>query len=240
MPLNAIVFETSSDPIMNRQTGFSLIELLVVISLIATLSSLTAFSLKGNSGAVKLSTGGWQLASLIDSARETAILRQKPVAIVLLASGDEVANRVFTVLGYVPPASSGEAGQWKQISRWETLPQGVLADTGFDSSGNALIAFTSSGSVTLNTYTTLPSLTYQGLSYAAKDQYGYIIFMPDGSLYQDASGALPSPCVLRLVEGVRQGVETRHTGQKNEDGNAANYFEIVFIQATGRTKIIRS
>lgn len=224
----------------NRQTGFSLIELLVVIALIATLTSLTVFSLKGNSGAVNLTTGGWRLAGLIDSARETAILRQKPVAIVLLASGDEVANRVFTVLGYVPPVASDEPGQWKQISRWETLPQGVLADTGVDSSGNPLVAFTPSGSVALNTSTTLPSLTYQGLHYTAKDQYGYIIFMPDGSICQDASGALPSPCVLRLVEGIRQGAETRRTGQKDGDGNAANYFEIVFIQATGKTKIIRS
>ncbi|XHR29474.1 MAG: Tfp pilus assembly protein FimT/FimU [Chthoniobacteraceae bacterium] len=224
---------------MNRQTGFSLIELLVVVSLIATLSSLTVFSLKGNSGAAKLSTAGWQVASLIDSARETAILRQTPVAVVLLASGDDVANRVFTVLCYIPPASPDVSGQWKQISRWGTLPQGVLADSGLDSSGNAL-ALTPSGSVNLATCATLPSLTYQGLSYAAKDKYGYIVFMPDGSLYQDAAGSLPSPCVLRLVEGIRQGTGVRRTGQTDGGGNSANYFDIVFIQATGRTKIIRS
>lgn len=224
---------------MNRQTGFTLLELLIVIALIATLSSLAALTFKESSGANKLSTAGSRITSLMDSVRETAILRQQPIAIALLASGDNVANRVFTSLGYVPPPSPNAAGEWKQIGKWETLPQGVLANSGVDSNGNNLKALTPASSVIVTP--ALPSLSYRGVSYAPRDNagYGYLIFMADGSLYQDTNGSLPSPCVLSLVEGIHNGSGITLTGQTNQAGRVANYFEILLNQATGRTKVIR-
>ncbi len=219
----------------NHRGGFSLVELLVVITLILFLSGLSAFSLKGTSAA-RLANAGASISGFIESARENAILKRQPVAVAMLVSGED-ANRAFTALGYVPPASGQTNGSWKQISRWELLPQGVTVDLGADSAGNALTGLLPSGSPPVGT--ALPSLVRKGATYAASDPsgYGYVVFMPDGSLFQNANGSTPP--VLRLIEGNWQEGSIQYTGGKDDNGNTANYVEISINQATGKVKIIR-
>ena len=211
-------------PSFKKSAAFSLVELLVVIGLIALLASLGGLSLKG--GGAQLSTAGAHIAGLMEQAREAAILKRQPTALIMLTDGDDVAHRVFSVLGYVPSATG--AGTWERLSKWEKLPQGVLADAGY----NALMP-TNSPAVD----PVLPALNYAGKSFAA-GSYGYAVFLPDGSLYQDASGSPASPFVLRLVEGVREGGAMKYTSAL-KDGLAVNYFEIALNQATGLVKITR-
>ncbi|MFZ4388056.1 MAG: pilus assembly FimT family protein, partial [Chthoniobacterales bacterium] len=79
-------------PSIKKSSAFSLIELLVVIGIIALLASMLVFSTKG--GGATLSTAGIQVAVLMDQAREVAILKRQPTALVMLGDGDEVAGRV--------------------------------------------------------------------------------------------------------------------------------------------------
>jgi prepilin-type N-terminal cleavage/methylation domain-containing protein len=219
-------------PSIKKSAAFSLIELLVVIGIIALLASMLVFSTKG--GGAKLSTAGVQIAGLMDQAREVAILKRQPTALVMLAGGDEVAGRVFAVLGYVPAATG--PGAWERLSRWEALPAGVLADEGVDSGGNPLQALKPSNSPAVNP--TLPTLSYAGASYAPGTQYGYVVFLPDGGVYQDSGGAPATPLVLRLVDAVREGGSVRYTS-KQEAGRSVNFFEITLNQPTGLAKITR-
>jgi len=208
--------------------AFSLIELLVVISIIALLSSLAGLLLK--SGGAQLSTSGGRIAGLMEQAREAAILKRQPTALVMITDGDDVGRRIFAVVGYKVDTMTG-AGAWAQISKWENLPQGVLAD---DASG--LDAFLPFKSPIVDP--SLPVLSYGGKNYAPRDKYGYVVFLPDGSLYQDAAGSLPNPVVMRLVEGVREGGTLKYTSRQ-QGGKSVNFFEIALSQATGLVKITR-
>lgn len=162
-------------------------------------------------------------------------MRRQPTALAMLASGREAANRIFFVLAYEP--QEGSVGSWKRISRWEILPQGIVADSAVDSGGNTLKAFFPSNSPL--SQPGLPEVTYNGQRYSARERYGYVIFLPDGSLYQDTSGSLSGGCVLRLVEGVfEEGSGVQYTGMQGGNGSA-NYFEIALNRATGRAKITR-
>ncbi len=216
--------------------AFSLVELLTVVALTLILASLGAISLRGNRGATLLSTGGVKVANLFENARERAILGRQPVAIILLSKGEGVAGRVFSVLEYVPNGLEGVA-HWKRISRWEVLPGGILKDSGTDSSGNPLRLLDPAYSPQM--MPALPTLNYSGTSYEPRvaGGYGYVVFLPDGSVYQDSSGFPGSPCVLRLVEGQIQQDVVQYTSTRTTDGRAANYFEICLNQMAGTLKI---
>ncbi len=219
--------------IMNRQKAFTLVELISVVSIIVLLLTFLAPSLR-NSDAVLLGTTGVRLDGLMEAWRQTAIMSRQPVAVAMLA-GDNAANQHFTAMRWFPE-SSGTAGVWKQISKWESLSEGILSDK-TDSSGNYLGAFLPDYSPDLNN--SLPNLVYEGVTYrpGKTPGYGYIVFLPDGSLYQDAKGP-PVPCKLRLVAGMRAGESIGYHGLKNNDGRPANYFEIV-LNASGRSKVVR-
>lgn len=219
-------------PPFKKSAAFSLIELLVVAGIIAFLAALVSFSAKG--GGAKLSTAGVQIAGLMEQAREVAILKRQPTAMVMLTDGEEAAHRVFAVLGYVPDAAG--AGAWERLSRWEKLPTGVLADVGEDSGGNPLQALKPSNSPTVDP--ALPTLSYAGANYAPGTRYGYVIFLPEGGVYQDPGGVPAAPLVLRLVEAVREGGALRYTSAQ-EAGRSLNFFEITLNQATGLAKITR-
>jgi prepilin-type N-terminal cleavage/methylation domain-containing protein len=216
--------------------GFSLVETLVVITIIGVLASLCGLAMQGVSSAARLSTGGSQIADLLDQARERAILNQSPVAVVLLGAG-ATANHVFTALSY-----SASTATWVQSTKWQNLPSGIIANpnaNSTDGSGNPMTAFLPSNSPLVSP--ALPPLTYLGTTYsagAATSGYGYIIFLSDGSLYQDSNGFPSLPCVLQLIEGINQSSGTQYTGNQNTSGKPADYFEIL-VNNTGRVKILR-
>ncbi|XHR29825.1 MAG: Tfp pilus assembly protein FimT/FimU [Chthoniobacteraceae bacterium] len=221
---------------MNTQKAFTLVELLCVVSLFGILAALTMPALQG-SKAPQLSTSGARLSGLMEASRQTAIVTRQPVVVAMLVANTQTPQR-FTTLQWVP-STSGDTGNWKQISKWEALPSGLLADD-TDSDGNPLEVFQPAKSPQLASSRQLPDLVYGGADYkpGVSGGYGYIIFLPDGSLYQDDSS--PSlPWVLRIVEASKTASgNIAYQGARNSVGRPANFFEIV-LNATGQPKIVR-
>ena len=161
---------------------------------------------------------------MLESARDEAIVKQQPVAMALLTSNTD-ARKVFVALEYVP-ATDTAAATWKQISRWEPLPSGIVVAATSATDSSLADAFVSNKSPTVAT--ALPKLQYHGTSYNTPGDYEYLIFMPDGSLYKAAKSYSVS-----LVEGTWSGSDVQRTG------SASNSLQIVINDATGRVKVVR-
>ncbi len=195
-------------------------ELLIIVALIGTLTSLSVVSMRGNSSALNLQTSGVQCANLLESARGTAILRRIPVAVALMPAEANMPA-ALTVLAYQPDSS-----RWVQISNWEKLSYGVVMDPSFEPASNSALP---GNSPVISP--ALPSLTRDGSTYAPgkSDGYAYLVFMPSGALYQDNS----NPGMLRLALG------TVEEGTVRLTNGTANYFNLFVNPSTGRVKIAR-
>lgn len=197
--------------------AFSLVELLVTVAVISVLVSLGVTSFQGFQGGRKIATSGSRVMGLFESARENAILKGQPTAIVMLLK-DEAARRAFSALEREP------TGSWKQVSKWEVFPEGVLVG---DSSSQSSLPMAFSPASSPQVSPALPSVTFRGKQYAPRSGYAYLIFMPDGSLYESGN------CAFTLLEGelVNDSVRPK--------GNGLNTFEILVNDATGRVRTSR-
>lgn len=198
-------------------SGFSLLELLTVVAMISVLAGIGSFSLRGNSGSVSLRTAGAQCGNFLESAREAAVLRKTPVAVVFIPATPTT-----------PAALTGlcldsESGNWNRLFPWEKLPSGVLLDPTSSASANSVL-----GENAPTVSPALPPLHYAGswIEPGGVQGYGYLVFLPSGALYQTHSHSGS----LRLVEGVAQ------TSGIQATSSAKNYFEVVVNPSTGRLK----
>lgn len=200
--------------------GFSVVELLTVVTLLGVLAGIGSISLKGNAGASRLATASTQSANLFESARETAILRKSPVAIALFPA-DSNSPAALTAFEYQPSSQT-----WSRISRWEKLPTGVIFDPSASTDINSALVENSP-----QVSPALPTTDYAGSARSAgvSGGYAYLVFLPNGSLLQQHSKL----SLVRFVEGIGDSATFRHTG------SAENFVDLVINPTTGRIKIVR-
>lgn len=210
------------DPPVKRNgvKGFSLVELLAVVALMSILAGMAVPALRGLGGAQGLAGAGGQAAGFFASARQNSISKGVLTAVVVLQSPDDHGYRTLVALE-LATLPDGSPGEWRQASKWEQLPRGVVIEN--TPAASNFLTGSPTGSPAL------PPLTYGGRTYQPGSDYAYQIFLPSGQMKSP-----PSPCNLTLVEGVYEGNSLKRTGL-----GQANYFNLFFVNATGETKITR-
>ena len=122
-----------------------------------------------------------------------------------------------------PDGSALQAVDWKPVTRWMTLPTGILVDPHSPSTKladqNSLLA---------------PPLPPLAIANQALARYQMVIFKSDGGLYPVGNIAVPR---LRLTEGI---LEAGNTVRYQRGGSGINFYDILFLPANGRLKIERS
>ncbi len=219
--------------IKNRSSrqGFTMMELLVVMTIISILTSLCVLGFKSLTGSIGLTGASDQFTSFLAFARQRAIARNTMVATVILTSGtyDKAAYRTYSAWELALPSdgTAPSSSNWVQTSPWKTLPPGVVVDSTATASG-----FLNSPTVS----PALPTLDYMGKSLNPKTECAVQLFLPSGRLNPPPT----DPCNLRLVEGFYAGstLTYQHPSPANS-ALPANYVSYIFSTATGEPKIVR-
>jgi prepilin-type N-terminal cleavage/methylation domain-containing protein len=117
-------------PPLSSQSAFSLVELLVVISIFGVLAAVSVGSFSASGKAGDINVGVARVMSALMQARSEAIARNTGVQfrVVTRAPDDQAAaGRVFSLWARKKDGSQ----EYEPISRWERLPDGIslIGDT---------------------------------------------------------------------------------------------------------------
>lgn len=158
--------QTAGCPLSSK-AGFSLVELLVVIAMIAILTATTGPALLSSQRSSKLTDAGNRLADMAALARQSALSRNVVTALVLVSgSGDaSLDGRAATLLEMDVDRT------WKQAGGWVVLADGVKATDA--AAGGALPAGAG-----------LPALKVRGKA-VDLSQCRAFVFYPDGRMDGD-------------------------------------------------------
>lgn len=223
--LQAMRTALCSQSICRRRAAFTLIELLVVIAICITLMSLLIPAFNSIGKATLLTASGNQIVNLANFARENSMSKNAMTALVVLTDPAlDNRSRTFTIFELTPPANGvqSQTSDWKQVSKWETLSPGIIAD---------LCTFQDSSQQPLPP---LPAFKYGTKTPAS---YKYAVFLPGGALLGG------STMLVRLSEGYYQTGAASPVYTQPKPGAApatpADYYNITILAVTGRTKIDR-
>lgn len=171
-------------PFRKASPGFSLVELLTVIAIVAILGTLVGAS-TGTSAGRRIEAAGLKVAELLELARQSAVTRDAMVAVVL-TKGEKPHIGLFELRAR-PDGTAAINQDWIQAGRWESLPDGLVVDQETLRPGTETFA---AGP---------PVPIMQGKTITPED-FSYAIFLPSGRLM---SG---TPVALRLVAGAGDSV----------------------------------
>ncbi|MBW8863453.1 MAG: prepilin-type N-terminal cleavage/methylation domain-containing protein [Verrucomicrobia bacterium] len=211
------------------RSGFSLVEMLVVISIMATVTVAAFAGLFGVGGGFKLSGAGNRVSNLALLARQNSLAKNAMTALVMIANSDTEGDyRAFRLYEIVPrtdgqPLSSGD---WSPIGSWEMTPDGVVVDTCSFPPNSAAVT------------PPMPQIIYHDTVLnrdSVVTNYQYVVFLPTGALLGGTSSS------VRLVQGFRTpgSQVTTYTSARGGDGKGADYYNVYVLGASGRVKIDR-
>lgn len=187
-----------------RKTGFTLVELLMVVAIIGMLLAFVVPNARNFKASRELTNGGNAIVDMVNHARRIAMTENVLSALIFIkekaADGTDISRR------YVLYQQLADRSGWKPVSRWENLPVGV-----FVSGTGSEIYFAEQVSLA----PPLPSLRRGSDTYSA-GSYVYQIFLPNGALLLNGNRD-PRELHLRL----------------EDDPQGTNYFNIVINSNTG-------
>ncbi len=196
--------------------GFSLIELLTVMAILAVLGG-AGLSLVGVKGARSLQSGADLVTTYALAAREVAVNGNTVSALVVrsMAGAEKSALRGLAVYKLEAPADGSSSPTWRQVSRWDSLPEGVILDPEAANTllGEALFGFS-------------PPLPLQ-VAQSGGGDFRAVFYRPDGSVLNTQTP------ILRVIEGGVTG------GQMFRKGDA-NQRDIAIVVSSGRPLLFDS
>lgn len=202
-----------------NRAAFTLVELLTVIAVVATLTGIGSVIVKNVGKSSTLKSAANQVVSTCAIARQNSMVRNGLTIMAVVSQDEETALSVFvleTRLDGAPPL----AEDWRQVSNWEILPKGAVVQ-------EAESSLTSSDEVAAYP---LPQIEFRGKKV---DAFKYVTFVSGGRL-----NGTQTP-VVKLVEGVRDASgQTQYTGILR-DGRPANYHKVCLVPSTGLVKVER-
>lgn len=211
-------------PFHRTLRAFTLIELLMVVAIVATLLGLMLPAALGIASSSRLTNAGNQVHNLASLARQRAATNNTLTALILLgAQGATDDYRAFAVAEF----QSGRG--WVPVTGWEPLPEGIIVAA--SNLTECTFLLNSPNPFPFHSSPNLPLLhqdrPVSGSAYAAR------IFLPSGRLLDSET-----PSQLRLVEGFLQNGAVIYR-QTDDAGQPANYYDITILGATGMTKTSR-
>lgn len=186
-----------------KKSAFTLLELLVVISMIMLLATFAGPAIGGILTGRALSRTVDQTWSAVSAARQLAIAKQAPVALLFTvdrqpASSEKSDAFILAAAKSTAAADGSVTWNWLPEGTWRKLPHGVELMIGQDADNNGAVGFYSSASLPASysqITASLPPLEGESIS-----SYSFVVFRPDGSV--DAPASNPFLEFKRLRAGV--------------------------------------
>lgn len=221
----------------SRRAGFSLIELMAVMTVISLVAGFVVPSVKGIVGGSTVDVGANKLAGLLNLARSEAIAQHTIVRFVVAtdwpnASEEGKLRRVSLW------AWQADSGRYLPLTKWEELPTGLVLEKGVPDYVRTATyaqndAATVRGSSVLEEAGTDASFTAEtGLGNIPTR---FIEFLPSGSAR--IPGSTDRQAIFVAAQGFLTGDQITHTAQSN--GRTANWAQVNVDTLTGRAHVYR-
>ena len=192
--------------------GFSLIELLTVIAIVAMMATFGSMALSNNQS-TKVNVGGNLVVDMANRARQNSMAKGVMTALVMAR---DTASTDSNYRAFILLERASEESEWKPVTPWTYLPEGIAADpdhsTSFVAQTPNLVP-PPNGAPNLN-----------GIA-PTSAQCSYQVYLPDGRLSVKGIATATDP-MLHLIEKVK-------------GSESPNYYKVTLNLLTGTPNVER-
>lgn len=210
--------------------GFTLIEMLVVVSIIAILAVSSLQALQGTLSGLNLKGGANTVAAQLDLARQTASTRNFAVDVRLYQdsskSRDNNGNYPYRLIALVIPASVSGATSDEFVSLPVALPADVIIDSAPTYSSVLNVSLGASG------FQPIAALELSTAPYAVRNlPYIKFTYLPNGRINLDPNLPSGQQWCLTLLN------QNKASLPVSNNGPASNFVTLVLDVQTGRDRV---